>query len=193
MTNDREEPLVWTIPEEFPQELIGTYDRERSPDRFEYRKGEPVSGEIGTPVFAFQARFEDLQVWDVLPNDALLPLVSPRVAAVLRSKAAADCQLLDAVVEHRGGTAKDAWKVVNITILVQAIDHEASEYSLIRGTKQILGFRKLRYRPGALGNVKIARDAEYKSHVLVSPALASVLVEAGVRGLALRSAEQIVF
>lgn len=190
MTNDGEEPFVWTIPEEFPEELIGTYDRGRSPDRFEYRKGEPVHGVVATPVFVYPARLEDLEVWDVLPNDAQLPLVSPRVVAVLRSEAAADCQLLDAVVEHRDGAAKDGWKLLNVTTAVQAIDHETSEYSLVPGTKQILAFRKLRYRPDALGQVKIARDAEYKSHLLVSPTLAAVLVGAGVRGLALVRAEE---
>lgn len=189
MTDEEEAPFIWSIPEPFPQGLIGVYDRQRSPDRFAFRKGEPLPEGIGTPVFIFRASLEDLQAWDVLPNDAMLPLVGGRVAAILMQEAITQTQLLDAVVEHRGGVSRDRWKLVNVTTSVQAIDHALSKYTLVRGTKQVLGFTKLRYRPGALDEAKIARDAEYKSHILVSPSLAAAL--SGVRGLGLRKADDL--
>jgi hypothetical protein len=191
MKDEEEPPLVWSISDEFPQELIGIYDRQGSPDRFEFRRGEAVREDIGTPTFMFGGSLEELEAWDVLPNDALLPLVAVRMAAVLMQEAPGQSQLLDAVVQHRGGVATVGWKLVNITKAIQAIDHAASEYSLIQGTGQILGFKKLRYRRGALGRVKIARDAEYKSHILVAPSLAAALQANGARGLALREDEDL--
>jgi len=187
--SEQDTPLVWTIPEEFPEALIGNYDRKRSPDRFEYRKGQPVEASLGTPVFVFSGCLEDLLEWDVLPNDAQLPLVNGKVAELLTREAGADVQLLAAIVEHQGGAANDHWKLLNITRAVQAIDHAASKYSLIDGTRQILRFDKLRYRSGALGDVKIARDAEYKSHILVSHSLADALIASKARGLALSGPE----
>jgi len=183
------EPLIWRISEDYDDALMGVYDRARSPDRFVYRDCRPAA-RFGVPRITFQAAHADLQALDVLGNDAQLPLINARAQAILESVAGDCIEFIDTEVSNNSGVETSSWKVLNVLRCVHAIDHEQSEYSKVRGTDRILRFRKLRYRADALGSTAIARDAEYKGHILVAASLASIFREAGIRGVEFATADQ---
>src|SRR6266516_2382717 len=125
--------FLWTIPDEYPQELIGKYLRDRSPDRFLFRKGEELPMPVGVPQFEFDAPLTDLRSFDVLPNSTQIPLVASNVAGLLLALCAGDIQLIEADVVARGQKL-EGFKLVNVTHLVSCIDHNGSDYSFIPAT-----------------------------------------------------------
>ncbi len=61
---------LWKIPDEYPEKLIGEYDRENSPDRFIFKKGEILSSDLAKPVIMFDVSVQDLRELDDLANNA---------------------------------------------------------------------------------------------------------------------------
>lgn len=186
-----EAPLIWGIPTDFPEQFIGHYVRERSPDRFVFRKGQIVDRSLGIPTFSFHSDSSELADLDALPNDARLPLVCKPVSELIKELAPDEVQVLDARVEFSDVQSTSDWKLLNTLRMVEAIDHDASDYTLVPGTKQILSFRRLRFRGGALGDLRMARDMEFKSHLLVHPVIARALLSRGARGVAFKEAAEL--
>ena len=170
---------LWEISNDYREELIGEYDRDQSSDRFLLKRGEPVSPDFGVPTFRFSADASTLAGLDDLANSAMVPLVSEKVQTVLLEKCPEDVQLLDARIITTNGKELAGFKVVVAVKTVAAIDHNISEYSLVPGTQQIMGFTSLRCRPGALGDASVARDKECLSNLLVSDDLRDLLVDRG--------------
>jgi hypothetical protein len=185
------EPYVWSIPETYPERLIGHYVAEGVPDSLEFKKGVEVSLEAKVLNFQYSATLGEVGAFDVLANDALLPLVGERAAAILSRIASASVQLLPVSLECVDGR-DGSYRLMNVTRTVRGIDHRASKYSLIRGTDKILGFQRLRYRSDCLGDLAIARDEEYKPHILVSDALRRAFAAAEVCGVRLEDPANLV-
>lgn len=165
---------VREIPDDYPEKLIGSYDRDTSPDRFLFKQARCVGAVEPEPIVRFNRLVGDLVGIDDLATNAMVPIVAPRVQRVLLEYAVEDVQLADVRVVARDGELNE-YKIVNVTSEVSAIDHEASEYSLIPGVTAVMGFRKLVVVPGALGTQALARDAEYMSNLMVSDDLAERL------------------
>lgn len=172
---------IWRVDDDFPEEMIGEYRAGVSPDRFLFRSGKRLAEDIGVPVFRFECRVQDLAVYDELPNSALVPLVSRRLGEFLVSRCGEDIQLLGAIVECTDAPIFGEWSVLVATKMVKAIDHELSVYSRMVTLDRILSFSVLRHVPGSLGEFAIARDQEYKGHLILSEALMSELVSSGFR------------
>lgn len=173
---------LWRIPESYPESLIGEYLRDRSPDRFIFRRGVRVPEDVGTPVLRFNASCERLLQYDCLPNNAMVPLLRGDLATLLLERAPADVQLVKAEVLALDGQS-DAFFLLNVTAMVTGIDKSQSTLTYLPGTKQILSFKRLAYLDDCLGEHELARDAEYTAHLLVSEGLVASLRARRVTGV----------
>jgi hypothetical protein len=181
---------LWKIPNEYPEKLIGEYDRANSPDRFMFKKGELLPEDIGTPILKFDASIAELKELDDLANTAMVPVISDRLARVLVDIAPSDIQLIDVSVNATDGNIED-YKLLNIVNKVIGIDKSQSEFTLVPGSDQIMSFRFLKYKDDCLGRCVLARDAEYSSNLLVSQSLAEKLLEMKVAGVGLYLPENV--
>ena len=66
---------IWTIEDYYPNKLVGEYDREVSPNRFQLINAEPLLSDK-IPVINFECNAAILKSRDYLPNNADIPLVS---------------------------------------------------------------------------------------------------------------------
>jgi hypothetical protein len=182
---------LWAIPNNYPERLLGEYQRDKSPDRFEFRKGIPLPDGLGMPRFKFRTKLAELEEAGDLCNNTQIPLVSPEVAAVLEEYAAASVQFFATEVEAGDGFS-DRYKLVNVTKTIRGLDREQSQYTNVPGTDQIMGFRRAIYKEDCMGSLQLARDEEYKGHILVNEELATRLRALGRnKGIGLYSPAQI--
>ncbi len=181
---------LWKIPGEYPEKLIGEYDRESSPDRFIFKKGEMLSTDLAKPVISYDASVQELNELDDLANNAMVPVIGGRLAAVLADLASEDIQLIDVVIKAKDGKLEDR-KILNIVSKVVGIDKEQSKFTLVPGTEQIMSFRSLKYNDDCLKRHHLARDAEYSSNLIVSQSLAERLMEMKLKGVGLYLPENI--
>ncbi len=181
---------LWKIPDEYPEKMIGEYDRENSPDRFVFKKGELLPEDVGKPIFRFDADVTELKKLDDLANNAMVPVISERLAAVLAEVVSNDIQLIDVAIKAKDEDL-EGYKLLNIVNKVIGIDKSQSKFTLVPGTDQIMGFRSLKYEDDCLGEHALARDAEYSSNLIVSQALAEKLLEMKVTGIGLYLPENI--
>jgi len=175
---------LWKILDDYPERLIGEYDRSKGPDRFLFKQGRRLESEANDPTFRFKCKPKDLKSLDDLANNAMVPLVSDRVAALLLRICPNDVELVNSTVVADGKPVQN-YRIVNAVHKVEGIDHQASEYSLVPGTKAIMKIRKMRYHDGCLGDFDLARDAEFLSNLLVSKRLHDAMSEEGLRGIGL--------
>lgn len=72
--------------------------------------------------------------------------------------------------------------MVNLTRTIVGIDHDKSIYSLLESTDAILGFKYLTYKPGCMGQYKLARDKEYLGNILVTDEIKQAFEEEKIKG-----------
>ncbi|MBN1514556.1 MAG: hypothetical protein JXB13_21245 [Phycisphaerae bacterium] len=180
---------LWQIPDDYPENLIGTYDRSRSPDRFLLKQGKPLHLVADVHV-RFDATASVLRQLDDLATNAMVPLVSARVVEVLVRIAARQVQLIPTKIMTLDGEMTD-YSMVVATTSIQGIDHDSSQYVCVPGTSSIMKFTKLRYKQDCLGRLHIARDAEYLSNLLVSDVLRNELDSLVPSGIGLYEPEAI--
>ncbi len=173
---------LWRIAEDYPEALVGEYDRAANPSRFLLKQGVPLGAWTVALRFRFRGRAKRLRRYDDLANTARVPLVSKRLADLLRQHAAGDVELLPAALEAHDATVSE-YMVVNATATVRAVDFGQSEFSLIRGTHAILSFKRLVLVRDCLGEHSLARCAEYHSFLLVAESLAHVMLASSMRGV----------
>ncbi len=183
---------LWEIADDYPEEMIGAYDKKLSGDRFSLKKGKKLPTDFKTPVFKFSVNEAELKQFDDLANNAMVPLVSQKVQGILLEVCPDDIQLLDAIISTNGNNILD-YKVIVAVREVIGINHDSSEYKLIPETKKIMKFTKLRYFEGCLGKYHIARDKEYHSNLLISQVVRDALIESGCHGLGLYLPEEMFF
>ena len=158
---------LWKMPDDYPQEFIGRYVRQSSPDRFLFLKGIPISSRISLPHIEFDIPPNKLAEFDILPNSAMVPLVSGRVSEVLSKLCPNDVQLIDAEV-IANGCRVEGYKLLNATQLVSYVDHDNSDFVFIPNTDAIMKFNQLRLTPKCMVDHEIARETEYTSYLYVS-------------------------
>lgn len=166
---------IWKIRDDYPESLIGEYDRERGPDRFSYKQGKGLDAvPVSPPAFRFNASKNAIRVLDDLANNAMVPLVSSRVAAILSEACPSDVQLIPAEVVCKDGVL-DGYSIVVVKNRVRGLDHEKSKYKCMPGMKAIMRFESAVYREDCLGSLGMARDDEYLSNLLVSERIREAL------------------
>jgi hypothetical protein len=185
--NDRDTTTMtylWRISDDYPQALMGEYQREGAPDRFLFKRGELLPADIGVPVIKFNAPIRRLCEFDCLVSSVMVPLVNSKFAAILSDAAPSDVQLLKVKVAGIDGEL-DGFSLLNLTNKINGIDHDSSEFKCVPGTQKIMSFSKLEYVEGCMGDHGLARDAEYLSHVLVSDTVAERLLRESLKGVEL--------
>jgi hypothetical protein len=183
---------LWNMPENYPKELIGRYDRERGPDRFLFKAGRRLGTEAGHPAICFSARQSKLLKFDSLANNAMVPLINDRVARILLEICPDDVELVDTLVVAKDQTFS-GYRIVNATNRARGIDLAGSEYTMMVNANAILGFKKLRYLEGCLGTHDLAREDEYSSFLLVSERLRNAIVAERTSGIELRLPSEMKF
>src|SRR5262245_32957850 len=144
-------PLIWQIPDDYPEQAIGEYDRIGSPDRFLFLKGRPL-GDLPPPTIRFSIRVDRLRKFDCLAHSGMIPLVSQRLAAALSRVCSGDVQLFPAVV-HATDAELVGYSLVNATRDVAAVDYAESSFVPIPGTDAVMKFNRLRHRPGVFDGI----------------------------------------
>jgi hypothetical protein len=172
---------LWRIPNEYPESLIGEYEKESSPDRFLFVQGKRIGNCNAVPAFTFTGDPEILREYDVLANSTMIPLVSERVARILTRVCSDDLELLTASV-HAAGEPVSGFSLVNVLPRVASVDHRGSNFIFIPGTQQIMKFNRLKLKPDALGAHHLAREVEFNSFILVSDRLKEVFDAERVTG-----------
>jgi len=175
---------IWHIHDNYPESMIGEYDRKTGPDRFLLKNALDLSDEAGPWRFAFRSPVSRLREFDDLANNAMVPLVSPRMAELLAAIAKNDVQLLPAEIHARDGEIRD-YRLLNARRCLAAVDRSNSEFSLIPGSDAIMSFRRLALIDEVLAEHHVARCAEYTSFLIVSDRLAKAILEAGMTGMQL--------
>ena len=183
---------LWSDPIDYPEEVFAELDDELSSDRFLLVTGEPLGTEEEF-YFHVDAKKKKILGWDNIPNRTGRPLVSRSLKKVLEDEAGDDIQSIPVILRTADGPV-EGYALVNILTSVNALDLEASEYTLIPGTNEILGFRRVRYRGDeCLGDSSLCFEKAYFSHILVSEELASSLAEKSFQGLLLLDPEKGVY
>ena len=173
----------WKISDNYPEKLLGEYDRQQSFDRFELKQGKPLADPQECELdFRFSSTVKSLRNYDDLGNNALVPLISPAVATVIRETCPNDFQLVKANIECHDGCIDDFVVAVAVRT-VNGLDHNKSKYSCLPGTKSIMKFEHAVYHDSCLQAFDAARDQEYLSNLLISKRLCQALKEFSGLGL----------
>lgn len=179
--------FLWKIPNDYPEQLLGKYDREHGPDRFCYKQGSPLDSiPSHSPKFRFNASVAELRELHDLGNNAMVPLVSPAVVQILNNLCPADVQLVPATASCADGEIED-YSIVVVTHRIRGLDHAESVYKCIPGTESIMRLEKAVYIDSCLGTHDTARDEEYLSNLLISNRLYEAFE--GCKGIGLYETE----
>lgn len=182
--------FLWSIPDCYPRECIGVYLRDRSPDRFIFKRGTRVPEDVPRPCIQFSASPKDLADFDVLESNAMVPLVSTNVAQLLLEMCPVDCQLIDTDV-IADGEKLTGYKLVNAVHLVSCVNHQESDCVYVPNADHIMKFNRLRLKPGCLGSHHLARELDYKSYLYVSQRLKEAFDSKGWRYYAFAPPESV--
>ncbi len=179
-------PLLWRIPDGYPQGQIGRYDRSSGPDRFIFSEGRRLPGplEIG-PSAQFDCKKDALCQNDCIWADAGLPIVNENMKDSLNAWVPDKVQFFEVDISAEDGTVS-GYHLLNAAREVQIIDLESSKYNFVPGTKSIMSFSALRVNDSGMEDLDIGRDKIYLPYLFVGNRLAKELVAAGFRGLSLK-------
>ncbi len=166
---------LWEIPENYPEKLIGRYERERSPDSYLLEKGVKLKPAqmIGTPIVKFSVEKRDIEKYDCLVNSTAIPLVNERLAKLLENIAGDEVQFFCIKIECTDGEL-DGYKILNLTQSLDVVDYNNSVYTTIdlpRGNTILGTIKKLILNSGCLKNHSLARDEKYRRKLFVSQAI----------------------
>lgn len=174
-------PLIWEIPDSYPEEAVGEYEKASSPDRFLFRQGRRLE-DLPPPTIRFDVRADQLREFDCLEHNGTIPIVSQRVSEVLLRICRDDVQLFPAVIRAIDSELV-GYSLVNATREVAAVDYANSSFIPIPGTKAVMKFNRLRHRPGVFDGIHLARERDCHSQLLVSETLADEILRLGFTGL----------
>ncbi|QHE54032.1 imm11 family protein [Pontibacillus sp. HMF3514] len=172
---------IWSVPDNFPNNKIGEYVKESGTDRFIFREGRLLTENINPPKVVFECSEDELT--DVLPNSGHLILVSRKVLEILEKECPQDIQAFNANI-YIGDKKIPNYCLINVVNSLGVVNKEESEFTSIKGTNAILKFDKIIYRFNNLPNKHhIVRNADYKSHVIVSDNIKDAFKKNGVHGV----------
>jgi hypothetical protein len=174
-------PKIWWQPDDYPESLVGDYDETCGPARQVFLEGKAVRVRQA-PRLLFACPKKRLMKWDVIHNISGLPICNERTRSLVRARLGEQVQEVAVRVETRDGVLS-GYAILNLLARVQLVDRGRSDVVFIRGTQEILKFRRLAFLDLPPG-VHMARTSEYPPYVLVSAELASLLLESKVTGFA---------
>ena len=174
---------LWEMPKNCMHKLIAGYNRELSPDRFLFLDGIRLSAEqVNTkPIFELNITQAEIIKYDCISNNSGSPLVNQKIVDILLQLVPDEVQFFDAEVRCKDGVLT-GYKLLNATCTIVGIDREKSIYSMIDSVA-IRGFKYLTYKPGCMGNIKLARDKEYEGNFLVTEEIKQAFEKENIKGI----------
>jgi hypothetical protein len=175
---------LWEKPEYCPQRIIAEYNRELSVDRFLFRRGAKLAPEQadGKIIFEIEITKAEISKYDCIPNNSASPLVNQKIVDILLKLTPDDVQFFDTEAQCKDGVLTN-YQLLNITHTITGIDHKKSVYSILKDTGGISNINYLTYKPGCMGNHKLARDEEYKGNLLVTEEVKQVFKKEKITGI----------
>ncbi|WP_046229087.1 imm11 family protein [Paenibacillus algorifonticola] len=171
---------IWSIPENWANKRIGEYVENSGADRFIFREARKITEDIIVPKVIFECA--EKYLYDVLPNSGSLIIVSENVVEIMEKICPNDIEIFDANV-YVGDKKILNYFLINILHAVDILNKDESKYSTIKGTNAILGFDKIVYNHNDIPNHHIVRNADYRSHVLVSDELKEAFEQSKIKGV----------
>jgi hypothetical protein len=177
---------IWTIPTNYKNKAIGEYDRKVSPESHLLMQGRILlSEEFKEPAEVnFEISKDAILKFDCLPNNAPAPLVNERIKNVLELHAPNDVQFVKAKLNCKDGVL-DGYYYLNLTQTIVGIDHEKSFCIKLKvgDLEFINGFNYLFYLKDCMGKHKLARDKEFKPHLLVDESIKNIFDKEKITGV----------
>lgn len=180
------------MPEKYPSKAIGEIDKDISPDYFNFIDGQRVTIPDRPFVFDVELSINKLEGYDCICNNGDLPLVGPRMQALLNAHCSDDIQYLPAIIRCTDGMVK-SYKAINITHCVDAIDYQKSTCSTIEldsGSTAVLSVQYLVFNPNPMSGLSLARDSHLTSYLVVSQKLHDLIQENRITGIQLKTADE---
>lgn len=134
------------------------------------------------PLVKFNATKKIMSSYDCLPSGIMKPLVNKRVRDILEKLAPNDVQFFSAKVTCSDGEL-DGYQFLNVTNTIIGIDHEKSIYTRSKNTNIMGMIKYLTYKPGCMGEYKLARDKEFLPNLLVTPEVKAVFEYEKITGV----------
>ena len=184
---------LWERPKGFKNFEIGDYDEEKSIDRFKFLAGKRLLKDesVGECIFTFEMSKEEASHYDSLLNNSASPLVNEKIRELLICLAPEDVQFFPAKVICSDGEL-EGYYLVNVTYRLKAVDHPASEYSILDlpdGAKMMMSIKKLTLKEEIMGNHHIIREGE-TLHVVVSQTLVNVFEKEKIKGVRMLTSDE---
>ena len=183
-------PHLWFPPEDYSQSILGCYNDENAPSSLSFIRAMPILETIGLPSFKFAAQRSRLVRYDVLPNTIGVPLISPRVAALLANICPAEFQLIPCKI-HTADAPIEDYSLLNVLVEISGIDHAHSSLLMFPKDNCIISVKRLRYATGAMGRHHLAREREYHPFLWVSDEVVQKFALAKFKGYEFRPPEAI--
>ncbi len=180
---------LWTDPSNYPEKCIGAYQYNASDEWLMFGRGRPISAEDVNfmPTVIFEVPKEKIQKYDGLPCSGTGFLVNQKIRDLLVSLAPNDVQFFPAKVICTDGELT-GYFFLNITCVVDSIDHEASVYTLLDlpfGVKIMNTIKRLVFKKDCMQGHKIARDKEKHSQAFVSQEIFDAFQKEKISGVRL--------
>ena len=175
---------IWQDLEDVKNKDIGVYDREVSFDSYFLWQGRLLKETEfqPKPTVEFEITMKRVQQFDCLANNTLIPLVSQRLRMLLENIAPNDVQFIPAKLMCKDGVLENYY-FLNITHFIKGLDHERSDYTMMLDLPNIRGFRYAVYKTNCLGAHYLAREEEYKGHLLVNDAIKRLFEKHKITGV----------
>lgn len=159
---------LWKISENYPENCIGEYRKDNVQDRFDFKKGIRIDGEIATPTIEFSdVKKEQIEPFACLASNMMVPIVNAKIVKILEEMVPDQVQTFDVILKAKDCILKN-YKILNVTQECNCIDENETEYLYLAGSEHILGYKKFKYKTGCMDKLQIARDKDFHGHLLVS-------------------------
>ncbi len=185
---------LWRWPISFPDKWVGAHHFESIEDESsayfsKFSRGQDLDPKTikFVPSVNFEAKKEELCGYDCLPSNGGAPLVNKKIIEILREIAPSDVQFFPARIMCLDGEL-EGYFFLNVTHLIQGIDHDQSIYSLLDlpgGAKIISTVRKLVLHENCMNGHDLARDQDLQSNLLVSQKIYDAFQAAKIKGVRL--------
>ena len=175
---------LWSIPSGWPNKQIGEIEKKKGTHYINFSIGKMLNAnEIVSPTFVFKCNKKNM--YDVLPNSGLLPLVSERVISLLLPKFGDSFQFFPADVWNKGVNIT-GYYIINITKTLHIMDLKKSKYSTMKSLGypgKILEIERAVYKDDNLGIYGIVRNADYHQDILVDDKIIEIFKENKIKGV----------
>jgi len=175
---------ICMIPRNWANKRIGIVDDKMRTRYLEFQRGIKMDEDkIVSPVINFKC--DKKYMYDVLPNNGGIPVVSKKVLELLLEKYADDFQYFKADIKNEGNDVS-GYYILNVINKLNVIDMEKSKYSTyaFMGLQdRVSNIEYIAYKWKDLGRYGLARNADYMRDVLVDDKVKELFIKNNIKGV----------